>query len=58
MRTPYTVFIMFKKQVGSKEWEITDYVYLDRQDGKAAAKRFTDDSIGWKFSTRAFKEIV
>ena len=57
MRTPYTVYIMFKYHVGIG-WELTDNLYFDKKDGEEAAKRFTEESIGWRYRVRPFKEVV
>lgn len=51
------IYLMFKKKKGEPA-QPTERVYFTKKYAKEAAKRFTDESVGWRFTVREFKEVL
>jgi hypothetical protein len=61
MAEPEIVWLLQKRRVGQRSWEVcwgNMSVRFSKADADAAAERFTDASIGWKYRARAFKEVM
>lgn len=60
-REPRVVYILQKHKVGTKGWEIcwgTWSTASTKEEGENRAKRFTEESVGWKFRVRPYLELT
>lgn len=61
MREPRVVWILEKHKIGVPGWSICYGIWSTAStkiEGKERAKRFTEESVGWKFRVRPFKEVL
>lgn len=61
MREPRVVWIMERRKVGTRRWEICWGIWSTastKVQGYARAMGFTEEGIGWKFRVKPFKEVV
>jgi hypothetical protein len=57
MNKPRTVWVLQKHKTGTKGWEICWSIWSitsTEVEGKARAKRFTEESRGWRFRVSPF----
>lgn len=60
MREPRVIWILEKHKVGARGWEICFGLYSTastKEEGKRRAKRFTEESVGYKFRAVPFVEV-
>lgn len=61
MKEPQVVYILQKHKIGTRGWEICWGIWSTASneiEGKVRAKHFTEESVGWKFRVRPYKEVV
>jgi hypothetical protein len=61
MKAPRIVWILEKRREGSRTWEICWGpwgIICTKEDGEDRAQSFTEQSVGWVFRVRPYKEVV
>jgi hypothetical protein len=46
------IWLLYKRKVGTRDWELAFFagVHCNKTIAQAAAKRFEDESVGWKYT--------